>query len=123
MKIDTIKKGLIILAIAMFAPFAMASATQSIARIVAQMNHFPSAAEKVTLMEISQDSSNSKSIQIIAMAVYNFKHSVKADDKKSLQMIAENADSSATEKELASIIAGISHTASAEAKAKLAALQ
>jgi len=121
MKINTVKKGLLILAIALFAPLALASATQSIARIVAQMNHFPSAADKMTLMEISQDSDNSKSIQIIAMAVYNFKHSVSADDKKSLQMIAENIDSSATEKELASIIAGISHTASAEAKVTLAA--
>lgn len=97
-------------------------ALKQIADIVANLNHFPSDADKATLASISGNESYPVGLRGMASAVANINHAPTAEDKEVLAGIQANEAAPANAKELAGIIAGINHTASADAKARLAEL-
>ena len=125
MKSLLIRASLVVFAVLSFNQLALAdndSASKAIAGILVNLNHFPSDAEKVVLMEIANDESNGRGFRAIATAVHNMQHAASAEDKEIMGniMAAEQADPRA--RALAEIVAGISHMPSAEAKATLQAM-
>lgn len=102
--------------------FAESGAVPKMARIVAELNHFPSAAQKETLAAIKQNENNSEATQTIADAILNIEHKAKPEDVAALKEVAGDASVSEAEKKLAMIVMGINHTASDEAKQKLKTL-
>lgn len=102
--------------------FAGSDAVPTMARIVAELNHFPSPEQKETLAAIKQNKDNSAATQVIADAILNIEHKAKPEDVAELKKVAANASASEAEKQLAMIVTEINHTASAEAKQKLQAL-
>lgn len=102
--------------------FAASDAVSTMASIVAELNHFPSAEQKETLASIKQNENNSEATRIIADAILNIEHKAKPEDVAELKQVAGNAAASEAEKQLAMIVMEINHTASAEAKQALQAL-
>lgn len=125
MKYTIIKKALMIAALCSFGQFALAQADapKSIANIVTNLSHLPSAEQKTTLMKIGSNKKNSAAIQTIANVVHNFQHSVTPEDKVKLEAIAADASATASEKELAVIVAGFNHNVTDDAKARLAKIK
>jgi hypothetical protein len=125
MQLALIKKVMIIAVLGLFSQFSMAdnaSALRDIAGIVASLNHFPSDADKATLMEISGDESLAGGIRDMATAVSNISHAANAEGKEAMARIVASDQAPDVAKSLAGIIASLNHTASAEAKATLAAI-
>jgi|GEM_PF-1564069 len=130
MKALIMKKFIAILVLGLLSSFALAESdmakqttpVQTVARILLNLNHYPSAMEKEKLQAIAGNSENSKAIQTIAMAIHDMQHSVSAGDKGKLQAIIDSADASNSEKTLAEILIGITHMPGNEAKDKLAQL-
>lgn len=125
MKNTIIKKALLIAALCSIGQLALAQADapKTIASIVTNLSHLPSAEQKATLTKIGSNKKNSAAIQTIATAVHNFQHSVTPEDKAKLEAIAADASATAAEKELAAIVAGFNHTVTDEAKARLAKIK
>lgn len=97
-------------------------ALQTIAGIVASLNHYPSDADKAALAEISGNSSLADGVRAMADTVANISHSASDEGKQAMAAIQANDQAPDYAKELAGIIAGISHVASDDAKATLANL-
>lgn len=108
----------------LFAPssFAESDAIPTMARIVVELNHFPSAEQKEALAAIKQNENNSEATQVIADAIFNIEHKAKPEDVVALKELAGNASVSEAEKQLAMIVMEINHVASPEAKQKLETL-
>lgn len=131
MKALVMKKFIAILILGLFSSLALAQSdmgkqatpVQTVAKILLNLNHYPSAEEKEKLQAIADNSANSKAIQTIAMAIHNMQHSVSANDKVKLQAIIDSADASNNEKLLAEILIGITHMPGNEAKDKLSELK
>ena len=124
-KNSIIKKTLLVLALGSLGQFALAQADapKTIANIVTNLNHLPSAEQKATLMAIASNKKNRAAIQTIANVVLNFQHAVTAEDKAKLSAIAADETATAAEKELAQIVANVNHTVNDEAKARLAKIK
>jgi len=125
MKRSIINRCLILFTTGVFSCVSFAddsAAVSTMAGILSHLNHYPSADEKATLMEIQTDASNSEAVQSIARAMHDMKHSVSAEDKVLLGNIVAS-DASDDVRELAEVLAGVLHKPSADAKAKLEALQ
>lgn len=125
MKNRIIIKALLVLTLGSLGQFALAQADapKTIANIVTNLSHLPSAEQKATLMAISSNKKNSAAIQTIANVVHKFQHTVTAEDKAKLAAIAADTSTTAAEKELALIVASFNHTVSDEAKARLAKIK
>ncbi|KJS08588.1 MAG: hypothetical protein VR73_05165 [Gammaproteobacteria bacterium BRH_c0] len=124
MKAISIRRYLAIFTLALLAPFAMAEGggdapVKTMASILAGLNHFPNADQKVQLQAIANDADNSEAVKTIAMAMHDMQHAVSADNKAKLQAIAADANADASVKTLAEILAGVNHMPSPDAKAKL----
>jgi hypothetical protein len=113
-----------LLALLVLSPLSLAgpSAVPTLAGILAELNHYPSAAHKETLAAISQDEANSDATRTIATAIHNIEHKAKPDDVAKLTKIQGDDKATAAEKQLAAIIMELSHSANAEAKKALKAL-
>ncbi|MEX0618928.1 MAG: hypothetical protein WDZ76_00930 [Pseudohongiellaceae bacterium] len=125
MKSGLIRNFMAIVAISAFSQFALAAdedAAEAIAGILVDLNHFPSDAEKQTLMGISNDSSNSEAMQTIAMAIHDMQHQVSGPNADALNQIVTNDSASEEARKLAEIVLGITHMPSADAKAELQAM-
>jgi len=125
MKSALLRLTIVFIALISFNQVALAdndSAAKAIAGILANLNHFPSDADKVVLMEIANDDGNGQGFRAIARAVHNMQHAASAEDKEMMGriMAADRADPRA--KALAEIVANISHVASDDAKATLQAM-
>jgi hypothetical protein len=124
MKLTGIKHIALILMLGLFSSAALAqSSAKTIADIVASVNHFPSDAQKSTLMAIANDDSNSAAIRAIAKAVHDMQHAASAADKEALAAIAADAGASSAERTLAEIVGAFNHMANDATKASLAAVQ
>jgi hypothetical protein len=131
MKALVMKKLIAILILGLFSSLALAQSdmgkqatpVQTVAKILFNLNHYPSDKEKEKLRAIADNRENSKAIQTIAMAIHNMQHSVSASDKGKLQAIIDSADASKSEKTLAEILIGITHMPGNEAKDKLSELK
>jgi len=125
MKLSTIRKFMAIVLIGAFSQFALAdnaSATKTIAEVLAGLNHFPSDADKTALMAVANDDSAGRGLKAIANAVSNIQHAATAEDKEMMNRIIGADQASADAKALAEIVLGINHMASADAKAVLQAM-
>lgn len=125
MKNATIKSCMVFLILALFAPLTLAddaSASATIAGILVDLNHFPSAQEKEALQGIINDDSVSEDLKAVAQAVHDIQHAASDAAKESLNAIAAKSDVDMTVKSLAEIVVGINHMPSADAKAQLQAI-
>ena len=127
MKFSLTKKIAAIALITVFSQLTLAqdnpngAAFREIADIVVSLNHFPSDADKATLMAISSNDALAEPLREMATTVANISHAANAEGKEAMARIqaAEVPDNG---KALAGIIASLNHTASAEAKATIAAM-
>lgn len=112
--------------IGLFSQFALAqtgadtAALKQIADIVANLNHFPSDADMITLENIMGKSDISQDILIIADTVANIEHSANEEGKGAMEAIQANSQASESAKVLAEVVGNLSHMASADAKKMLA---
>ena len=127
MKLELTKKLLAIatiVSIGLFSQFSLAqddTDLKTIAGIVAGMNHFPSDADKATLMGIAENSER-QGVQMIATAVGNIAHGADAEGKAAMGQIIAFDGAPANVKALAEVVQGFMHMASDDAKAVLAGL-
>ncbi|HAG73515.1 MAG TPA: hypothetical protein DCL66_15060 [Gammaproteobacteria bacterium] len=125
MKSPLLNKVLLVAALGICSQFAMAdneSAAKSIAGVLVNLNHFPSAEEKVTLKAISEDEATGRAFRAVALAVHNIQHAATAEDKANMAQVIENDMAASEAKELAVIVVSFNHMPSADAKAALQAM-
>ncbi len=101
------------------AALSQSGAVSTMAGILAEMQHYPSDAQKEKLTAISNNSSYSEAAHAIAMAIRDIKHKAQSDDVSALKKITQSASASKAEKQLASIVLDFNHQVSAEAQEKL----
>lgn len=124
-KISTLSAAVIALfTLLVIAPvsFAESNAIATMARILTELNHYPSAEHKATLAAISKDEANSEATRAIAEAIQNVEHAAKADDVAALKIVSETESTTAEEKQLAEIVMKLNHSVSPETKKALEAL-
>lgn len=100
-----------------------ATATKTIAGVLAGLNHFPTAEDKAALAAIASDESNGMAVRAVAGAVAEIQHAATAEGKAAMQQIVASDGADAQTKTLAEIVLGINHVPSAEAKATLQAMR
>jgi hypothetical protein len=98
---------------------AESKAVQTMAGILANLNHFASDSEKATLKGIVEDKATPAPEKTIAQALINVQHTVSAADKPKLQALVSDKDTPASIKTLAEVILALNHTPSDAEKAKL----
>jgi hypothetical protein len=101
---------------------AESKAVQTMAGILANLQHFPSAADKETLKGIAEDKAATANERTLATALSNVQHMAAAGDKPALEAIVADAKATNGAKTLASIILNVKHFPSADDKEKLKAL-
>ena len=105
--------------VTMVAGAAETKNVQTMAGILANLNHFPSDAEKETLKKIADAKDTTAHERVIAQALLNVQHKVGADDKVKLDALIKDASASESVKTLATVIAGLNHMPSEADKEKL----
>jgi hypothetical protein len=106
-------------AAAMQAPSA---SVQTMAGILAKLNHFPNDAEKATLGGIVKSDTATAQEKTIAQAMMTMQHSVSAADKSKLEAIAQDASAPQSVKTLAGVLSRTTHMPSAADKDALTKL-
>lgn len=96
-----------------------ASATNVIASILVDLNHFPSESEKEELLAIANDDGVGRAFRAVANAVANIQHAATTEDKEIMNRIISSERAHINAKAFAEILLQLNHTASEEAKAKL----
>lgn len=96
-----------------------ASATNVIASVLIELNHFPSEGEKEALLAIANDDGVGRAFRAVANAVANIEHSATAADKEIMNRIIASERAHANAKVFAEILLELNHTASVDAQAKL----
>ena len=99
-----------------------ASATQTLAEITMNLNHFPTDEDKAALGAIVESDESSEEEASIAMALSNMQHQVTEADAERLTDIVDDDLSDAAARELARILLGINHSPTDADKAALASL-
>lgn len=102
--------------------FAEPSAVPTLAGILTELNHYPSATQKEALVAISQNEAQSKVTRTIARAIHNIEHKAKPDDVAALTEIQKDNTATDAEKKLATIVVALNHSVSAETKKALETL-
>ena len=108
--------------IGLFSQFSVAdnaSATKTIAGILASLNHFPSDDDKTALMAIAEDDGTGRAFRALASAIGKIQHSATVEDRDIMNRIIASDRAAADAKVLAEIVLGLTHTASDKAKATL----
>jgi len=93
----------------------------TMATIVSNLNHHPSASEKTTLEKIATDSS-SMAERVIATSLINLNHKASGADKAKLEEIMNDSSVSENSRTLAKIIRSLNHQASASDREQLASI-
>lgn len=99
--------------------FADDAAMKTMAKIMINLNHYPSDGEKSQLMEITKNNMISENEKVLASAMINLQHHAAAADIPKLKSVASNEKASQAEKDLANIILSLTHTPTSADKAKL----
>ncbi|MDQ6968808.1 MAG: hypothetical protein Q9M14_09020 [Mariprofundaceae bacterium] len=94
----------------------------TMAGIVMQLNHYPSAGEQKQLAAIAGNATSTAGEKVLANALMRMRHHVSADDAVLLRRLDNGATASSQEKELAEIVLGIMHHASSADKKRLKTL-
>lgn len=87
---------------------------QEFTRIIINLNHFPSEADKAKLSAISGNSASTNGEKIIAQALKNMEHKVSASDGKKLEALKKDSNASSAEREIAEILLTVMHKPTAE---------
>jgi len=98
---------------------AETKAVQTMAGILAKLNHFPSDAEKKTLKDIVDDKAATAAEKTVAQALINMQHSVTPADKPKLEALVADKATPEGIKTLAEVMLRTTHTASDADKDKL----
>ncbi|MFT5320167.1 MAG: hypothetical protein ACI934_000298 [Pseudohongiellaceae bacterium] len=126
MKLPHTIKILTFIASCLFAQLVLAAdnegSADEIARIVSSMNHFPSDADKMTLMAIAHDESLAQGVRDMAATVANIQHFPNHEGKAMMASLVAGEDTPERGKVLAGIIGKFAHMVSAEDKARLMAM-
>jgi hypothetical protein len=126
MKLPQPLKILAFVTASLFAQMALAAddaaSAEEIARIVMSMNHFPSDADKATLMAIAQDESLAQGVRDMAATVAEIQHFPNDAGKAKMASLVAAEDTPERGKVLAGIISNFMHMVSAEDKATLTEL-
>lgn len=116
--------SIVLVAISAFAVLASANdtAVKTMASIMLQFNHYPSAAQQSVLLELTNDSTLSESEKSVATAILNIAHHASTADKTILGEISMDDSEAPALRELAQVIRDVNHTVSAADQEKLAEL-
>lgn len=123
-KTSTLSAVIALFTLLVIAPLSLAesNAIASMARILTELNHYPSAEQKATLAAISKDEGNSEATRAIAEAIHNVEHKANAEDVATLKIVTETESTTEAEKQLAEIVMNLNHSVSPETKKALEAL-
>ena len=88
------------------------SAFTTMAKIVMNLNHYPSADDKLKLKQITNSFESNEAEKTIASAVLNLQHQATASDKKKLMEISERESLPESTRVLAGIVGNINHKTS-----------
>lgn len=92
---------------------------KTMAGIVMNMHHYPSADEKKTLHAIAENDHSTVGEKQLATALINIQHSVDSSDAERLRALTKDMKASQQERELAEILLGFNHMASSSQKEQL----
>jgi hypothetical protein len=98
---------------------AETKAVQTMAGILAKLNHFPSDAEKETLKKMVDDKETTAQERVIAHALMHLQHKVSAEDKPKLDALLKEKNAPESVKTLATIIVNLNHMPTDADKEKL----
>ena len=114
----------IVAGLAFAAPLALADAHQvaPMAKIVAELQHFPSGAAKESLAAIVADASSSPAERQLAEAIAAIQHKVTGTHVDAVAAIAADEALPVSVRELARVLSGINHVPSADQVAALKAI-
>ncbi len=98
---------------------AVSNAMHEMAKIMSHLNHFPSEAEKETLLKIIKNDSTTMRERMLAKSMHNLEHKATEPDKKKLSEIMEDESAPTHVRDMASIIFTLTHKPSATDKEKL----
>ena len=93
--------------------FASESSLSTMAGVVMQLNHYPTAADKTSLAKIIADSKATAGEKMLAGALMRMQHRVGDADSRKLHSLSGDTTAAKAERELADILLGIAHKASA----------
>lgn len=113
---------LMVLSIGIFASqtsFAGSDTIQAMAKIMMNVNHYPSDDEKGTLKNIVDDKSTSNHERIMAQSMINLQHKASPADKEKLSQIMNDDSASADARALAGIIHNLNHAPNDNDKSRL----
>lgn len=99
---------------------AATDAVKTMAKIILNLNHYPSDSEKTQLKTIA--TSGSEQEKVLAGAMINLQHKVADGDKKALEQLKSDEYSSPEVKDLAGILLSLNHQPSDADKKKLSAI-
>lgn len=119
------KKLIAAILICAFAPFVYADndeATEVIAGVLMNLNHFPSDDDKAALQGLIDDDGVGRAFKAVANAVMGIEHSASEEGKSMLARVLEADDADPRAKTLAQVVMDLEHGASDEAKASVQAL-
>lgn len=97
-------------------------AVQTMANILAELNHFPSDENKEALKELISDERTTEQERVVAEALMNVAHQVSAEDKPLLEALIENASAPDAVQTLAEVIVNLNHAPTDKEKKKLRAI-
>ncbi len=98
---------------------AESKAVQSMAGILAQLNHFPNDAEQERLKAIVADKETTAHERTVAQALLNVKHKVSAEDQTKLHAVIKDQSAPESIKTLANVLINLNHTPTDAEKEKL----
>jgi hypothetical protein len=98
---------------------AQTPAVQTMAGILATLNHFPSDAEKEQLKKIVADKGTTEHERIVAQALLNVEHKVSGEDRPKLEGVVKDKTAPEGVRTLAQVILNLNHTPTDAEKAEL----
>jgi hypothetical protein len=94
-------------------------AVQTMAGILANLNHFPSDAEKEQLKKLIADKETTQHERVVAQSLLNVQHKVSGEDRPKLEAVIKDPKAPEAVKTLARTIVNLNHTPSDAEKAEL----
>lgn len=93
------------------APLSLADggAVKTMAKILVDLNHFPSDADKQKLEAIIEDDASNDNERTVASALLNMQHQVSGDDKAALEALAGDNTADKKLRSLAEVLANVNH--------------
>lgn len=109
-------KALCILTLAFVPCLTMAAghATATMASVLTELNHFPSAADKEALASIAEDASSTADEKLLAQIISRVAHQASTADKAELKKILETKEAPEAIRIIASAILNTNHRAQSE---------